>query len=143
MKNSLSGSDPTAWVNAQIDGFGRDMKTLISGIRGRSSKARIVILNLPNLAALPYSNGLSAADKRTLQMIAVGLNAQVNAMAAQGATVVDMMCDSRLYNPAIFSSDGFHPNDSGYALFADLLYAAAATTSATAPQSSCSFMTMY
>ncbi len=143
MKNSVSGSDPNAWVNTQILNWGKDMTTMISGIRARAPKARIVILNLPNLAALPYSSGLSLADKRVLQTVAVGLNAQVNLMAAQGATVVDMMCDSRLYNPAIFSSDGFHPNDSGYVLFADLLYSAAATTASTTPKSSCSFMSMY
>ena len=142
-KAGLGGSDPTTWLNNQITGFGRDMTALVTGIRARAPKARIIILNLPNLAALPYSSGLSAGDKRALQSIAVGLNAEVNAMMAQGATVVDMMCDSRLYNAAIFSSDGFHPNDTGYALFADLIYAAAATTSATSPKSSCSFMSQY
>jgi lysophospholipase L1-like esterase len=139
----LGGADPTAWLNTEIQGFGRDMTTLVAGIHARAPKARIIILNLPNLAALPYASGRSASDKRVLQMIAVGLNAQVNTMIAQGATVVDMMCDSRLYNPAIFSSDGFHPNDTGYSLFADLIYAAAATTSSTAPQSSCAFMSVY
>ncbi len=142
-KAGLGGADPTAWINTQIQGFGRDMTTLVTGIHARAPKARIIILNLPNLAALPYASGRSTSDKRLLQSIAVGLNAQVNTMIAQGATVVDMMCDGRLYSPAIFSSDGFHPNDTGYALFADLIYAAAATTSSTAPQSACSFMSVY
>ena len=143
VKAGLGGSDPSTWLNTQILAFGRDMTTLVNGIKARAPKARIIILNLPNLAALPYASGDSLSDKRGLQTIAVGLNAQINMMAAQGATVVDMMCDSRLYNPAIFSSDGFHPNDTGYALFADLVFAAAGTTSSTAPKSSCSFMNMY
>lgn len=143
MKAGFGGSDPAGWLNTQIVTFGRDMATLVNGIKARSPKARIIILNLPNLAALPYASGNSMSDRRGLQAIAVGLNAQINAMTGQGATVVDMMCDSRLYNPAIFSSDGFHPNDTGYALFADLVYAAAATTTTGAPKSSCSFMSMY
>ena len=140
VKNGLGGSD---WLNTQIAGFGKDMTMLINGIKARAPKARILILNLPNLAALPYSSGLTLSEKRTLQTVATGLNAQINATVSLGTTVVDMMCDSRLYNPSIFSSDGFHPNDAGYALFADLLYSAASTTSATAPKSSCSFMSVY
>ena len=143
MRDGVGAPDQTAWLNSQIANFGKDMTTLVNGIKARAPKARIVILNLPNLAALPYSSGLSLGEKRTLQTIAVGLNAQINATQNLGTTVVDMMCDSRLYSPSIFSNDGFHPNDSGYALFADLLYSAASTTASTAPKSSCSFMSVY
>lgn len=143
VKAGLGGSDPVAWVNAKIDTFGRDMTTLVLGIKARAPKARIVILNLPNLAALPYSDGRTLTEKQALQTIAVGLNAKINGMTAQGATIVDMMCDSRMYNRSIFSSDGFHPNDTGYQLFADLVYAAASTTTPAAPKSSCSFMTQF
>lgn len=142
-QQGLGGSDPTSWVNAQIATFGRDMASLVTGIRARAPKARIIVLNLPNLAAMPYASTYGINDKRALQTIAVGMNTQVNATVNQGATVVDLMCDSRVYNPSIFSSDGFHPNDTGYALFADLIQAAAATSAATAPKSSCSFMSVY
>ena len=119
------------------------MAALVTGIRARAPKARIVILNLPNLAGMPYAAGYSVEDRRALQQIAVGMNAQINTMTGQGATIVDLMCDSRVYSPTIFSSDGFHPNDTGYALFADLVYAAAAAPSATAPKSTCSAMSLY
>jgi lysophospholipase L1-like esterase len=142
-KAGLGGADPTAWINTQIQNFGRDMTALVTGIKARAPKARIIILNLPNLAAMPYSSGDSTSDKRGLQAIAVGMNAQINATISQGVTVIDMMCDSRLYVPSIFSSDGFHPNDTGYALFADLVMSAAATTASTAPKSACSFMSVY
>jgi len=142
-KAGIGGADPTTWISAQITAFGRDMTALVTAIKARAPKARIIILNLPNLAAMPYAAGSSLSDKRALQAIAVGMNAQVNATIGQGATVIDMMCDSRLYNTAIFSSDGFHPNDTGYALFADLVLAAAATTSSTAPKSTCTFMSAY
>jgi hypothetical protein len=49
-----------------------------------------------------------------------------------------------LYSSSIFSSDGFHPNDTGYMLFADLAYAVTPTTSlTTTPKSSCSYMSVY
>jgi lysophospholipase L1-like esterase len=143
VKAGFGGSDPTAWVNAQITTFGKDMLTLVAGIKARAPKARIVILNLPNLAALPYSDGRSVGEKQVLQSIAVALNEKINAMTSQGATVVDMMCDSRIYSRSIFSSDGFHPNDSGYALFADLVYTAASSPSPATPKASCTLMSQF
>jgi lysophospholipase L1-like esterase len=56
--------------------------------------------------------------------------------------VVDLMCDSRTYEPSRFSSDGFHPSDSGYALMADLAYPALAAGSAPSPSPSCSQRTL-
>jgi lysophospholipase L1-like esterase len=79
-----------------------------------------------------------------LQQIAVGLNAGINATASLGAVVVDAMCDSRIYSSANFSSDGFHPNDTGYGLFADMIMpVTTSASSGTAPKSSCSFMSIY
>lgn len=144
LKAGYGGSNPTAWATQQIQAFGTDMATLVTAVKTRAPKARIVILNLPNLAALPYAAGYTNDEKKILQQIAVGLNAGINATTSQGAVVVDMMCDSRLYSSSIFSSDGFHPNDAGYQLFADLIFAVTPSASAsTAPKSSCSFMTVY
>lgn len=144
LKAGYGGSNATAWANQQIQQFATDMAALVSAIKTRAPKARIVILNLPNLAGMPYAVGNTTAEKQILQQIAVGLNAGVNATASQGAIIVDMMCDSRLYSSSIFSSDGFHPNDVGYSLFADLIYAVTPTTSqTTTPKSSCSFMSLY
>jgi lysophospholipase L1-like esterase len=144
LKAGMGGSNPTAWANQQLQSWAADMASLVTAVKARAPKARIVILNLPNLAAMPYAAGYSTSDKQVLQQIADGLNAGINATASQGAIVVDMMCDSRLYNSSIFSSDGFHPNDAGYQLFADLIYAVAPTTAlTTAPKSSCSYMSLY
>jgi lysophospholipase L1-like esterase len=144
LKAGLGGSNATVWMNQQIAAFAADMASLVTAIKARAPKARIVILNLPNLAAMPYSSGNTLQEKQVLQQIAVGLNAGINATASQGAIVVDMMCDSRLYSSSIFSSDGFHPNDAGYSLFADLIFAVSQTTSSTTtPKSSCSYMSVY
>ena len=68
----------------------------------------------------------------------------MNALTTDGVIVVDLMCDPAFYNPAIFSADGFHPNDAGYGYMADLVYAAATSTAAApAPRASCGFMSVY
>lgn len=144
LKAGFGGSNATAWATQQIAQFKTDMAALVSAVKARAPKARIVILNLPNLAAMPYAKNNTTAEKQILQQIAVGFNAGINATANQGAIIVDLMCDSRLYTTSIFSSDGFHPNDAGYLLFADLIYAVTPTTSlTTSPKSSCNFMTLY
>jgi lysophospholipase L1-like esterase len=139
----MAGSDPAGYVLTQTQNFGRDMRTLVDGIRSRAPEARIVILNLPNLAAMPYANGYTITQKRWLQQIAVGFSAQINALASGNVFVVDLMCDNGFYSSSIFSSDGFHPNDTGYARIADRLFPVLNTGSATSPLASCSQMTIF
>jgi lysophospholipase L1-like esterase len=142
IRHGHGGSDPTPYIQTHIQQFARDMQTFVTTVRGRSAGARIVALNLPNMANTPYAAGLPLHEKRVLQQLTVGFSAGINALASQGVIVVDLMCDANFYNPAIFSSDGFHPNDAGYSYLADLVYAAA-TSSTPAPRSSCSFMTVF
>ena len=77
-----------------------------------------------------------------MQRIATGLSDQVNALTSRGVVVVDLMCDARAIQPASFSADGFHPSDAGYALMADLGYAALSSGSAPTPQSTCGNRTL-
>ena len=143
LQAGMGGIDPAAYVQTHVDNFGRDLRTLLSGVKDRAPDARVVFLNLPNLAGLPYAAGNSLNEKRWLQQISVGFSAQVNALRSQGALVIDLMCDGTFYQPGMYSSDGFHPNDSGYARLADLVYAAASTGSATPPRSSCPQMSLF
>jgi lysophospholipase L1-like esterase len=139
----MGGSDPAGYVFTQTQIFGRDLRTLVDGIRERAPDARIVVLNLPNMAALPYANGLSLVQKRWLQQISMGFSAQINALTSRGVLVVDLMCDAAFYQPGIYSSDGFHPNDAGYARMADVTYPPASTGTASTPRASCSQMTIF
>jgi lysophospholipase L1-like esterase len=143
LKAGRGGSDPDGFIQTQIQNFGNDLKTMVSNIRSRTETARIVVLNLPNMGAMPYASGRPADEKRTLQQIAVGFSGKINALASSSVVVVDLMCDGNFYNPAIFSSDGFHPNDTGYNYLTDLVYTAASTGSAPAPKAACSQMTIY
>lgn len=142
IRNGYAGSDPSNFIQTQVQNFARDMQTFVSTVRGRAPDARIVVLNLPNMANTPYAAGFSLAEKRVLQSLTVGFSAGINALTLQGVVVVDLTCDANFYNPAIFSSDGFHPNDAGYNYLTEVVYRAV-TTGAPAPAASCSYMTMF
>jgi lysophospholipase L1-like esterase len=137
------GTDPTAFATGLVNNFGRDYRALVSGVRERAPNARIIVLNLPNMAGLPYAAGFSVAQKRILQAIAVGLSTQANSLVQQGAQVIDLMCDARSYQTGNYSSDGFHPNDAGYAFMHTLVYTAATTGSAPPPSATCAQMALF
>ena len=137
------GSDPNAYMDAQVRAFGTDYTTLATGIKGRAGSARIIALNVPNAAGLPYLAGASLAQRQAAQRIAVGMTRTVvNALTAQNVTVVDLMCDTRSYIASNYSGDGLHPNDAGYAFIAAEVVRAITSSSYPSPQSSCSGMTI-
>ena len=143
IKAGAAGSDVNGYVTARRQAFGRDLRTLLNGIRARSASARIVWLNLPNLAALPYAAGYTSAEKKVVQQIAVAFSAEINALRADGVLVVDIMCDPFFYQSSGYSSDGFHPNDTGYQHMADVIYGPATTGQGSVPAASCSQMTLF
>ena len=136
------GSDPAAFIDQSVAGFTSDFSSLISGIRARSTTARIVVLNLPNLAGLPYLASASLAQKQAAQRASVRITTTViNPM--RDATVIDLMCDARLYQASNLSSDGFHPNDAGYSVLGAEIAKAVTSASYPAPKSSCAQMTLF
>jgi lysophospholipase L1-like esterase len=136
------GSNPTAFIDQQIAAFREDYSTLLDGIRSRSPSAQIVLLNVPNLAGLPFLAGASLSERQTAQRLSVGITTTVlNPLTAQRARVLDLMCDPRLYQPAQLSSDGFHPNDAGYAILAAEVVRATTASAYAAPRSACPEMT--
>jgi lysophospholipase L1-like esterase len=137
------GSDTAGFIDNQVRAFGNDYNTLISGIRSRASQTRIVVLNVPNFAGLPYLATASLAQRQAAQRAAVGMTRTViNPLASGNVVIVDLMCDSRSYQSSIYYSDGFHPNDSGYAYIASEVVKAITTSNYPAPRSSCPAMTL-
>lgn len=114
------GSDVNGFVDAQVRQWGLDLEDLVQRIRSRAPNVRIVALNLPNLGGSPYVAGNTAAEKSLMQRVAVGLSDRVNALTGRGVLVADLLCDGRLYQPQNYASDGFHPGDGGYRVFAEL-----------------------
>jgi lysophospholipase L1-like esterase len=143
IKDGRGGADPTNYITSQIQKFGSDMRTLITGIKERAPSARIVALNLPNMAAFPYVATRSITEKRWLQTIAVGFSKEINALTSQGVIVVDLMCNGGFYSSGLISGDGFHPNDSGYTFLADALYPAVSAGTSMTPPASCGQMTIF
>ena len=136
-------SDQAGYIDTQVRTFGTDYATLLAGIRAKAGTARIIALNVPNLAALPLLAGASLGQKQAAQRASVGMTMTVvNPLTSQGVLVVDLMCDSRTYLSSNLSSDGFHPNDSGYAFIAAEVVRAFTSSSYPAPRSSCSQMTV-
>ncbi len=131
------GSDVNGYADAQVRQWGTDLNDLISRIRSRAPSARIVALNLPNLAGAPYLAARPTAEKSLIQRVAVGLSDRVNALTAQGVLVVDLMCDARLYQSSNYASDGFHPGDGGYQVFAELALPALRDGTNTQPNTNC------
>jgi lysophospholipase L1-like esterase len=134
-----ANGNTAAYIDTQISAFAQDFRDLIAGIRARSASSRVIVLNLPNMARLPYAAGVSSSEREHLRRLAVGFSAAMNATRTADILVVDLMCHAPVYQSGIYSSDGFHPNDAGYAMLADLV-SAAITTPPAAPATSCSFM---
>lgn len=144
---SVSGSsngNPRAYVDDQVRQFATEMATLIDGIRGRAPSARIVIANLANFAGTPFTNSYTLDQRRVLQQISVGFSREgINPLASRpNVAVVDLLCEERFYAASAFSSDGFHPNDSGYAIMAEMMLKAIRESNYPAPSGSCGRMSI-
>lgn len=137
------GSTPEAYVDAQLRQWGTDIEDLVKRIRDRAPNARIVALNLPNLAGAPYLAFRTLPEKRLMQRVAVGLADRVNALTSRNVLVVDLMCDARMLQPANYASDGFHPSDAGYSVIAQLVRPPLESGTGSAPLSSCPQRTLF
>jgi lysophospholipase L1-like esterase len=136
-------SDPAGYIDLEVRAFGADYTTLFNAIRARAGSARIIALNVPNLAGLPFLAQGPLDQRQAAQRAAVGMTKTVvNALVSQNVTVIDVMCDSRMYLPSNYSGDGFHPNDAGYAFIAGEVVRAVTSSAYPAPQSNCSFMSI-
>jgi lysophospholipase L1-like esterase len=138
-----AGGNVNAFVDQQVLQFTEEFQSLIASIQIRAASARIVVLNLPNLAGLPYLSGASSADRQAAQRFSVGVTLSAfNPLSSRGIPVIDLMCDTRLYQASNISSDGFHPNDAGYAIMAGHVVSAITSASYPQPQNSCSQMSL-
>jgi len=139
----LGGLDPVGYINQQVQTFKSDYSTLIAGIRSRAGgSVRIVVLNVPNLAKMPFLAGASLQQQQAAQVASVQMTTTVvNPLTSQNVIVIDMMCTDAFYNASNFSSDGFHPNDAGYTLIANAVVRAITSSSNPTPAASCAAMT--
>ena len=136
-------ADPAGFIDAQVRAFGADYSTLVSGIRNIAGGARLVVLNVPNMAGLPFLADAPLPQRQAAQRASVGMTTTVvNGLSAQNVVVVDLMCNPRTYLASNYFYDGFHPNDSGHAFIADEVLKAATSSSYPQPRGSCTQMTL-
>ena len=148
-----------AMVTNDIVNFGADYSTLLTAVHSAFPFARIYVANLPNLGLIPRGVCIGSdpanpppfcdpvndpaqnnpAAQLLLDQISVGIDSGVinGPVFGSGIPVIDLECTAALYDPANFSPDGFHPDDSGYALFAQKFAAAIRIFGASPPAGSC------
>ena len=140
-RGAAGSTDPRTYIEAQVQAWGADYDRMIRAARSRAPGAFMILLNVPNMAGLPYAAHYTTLQKQGLQAISVGFTRQVNRQGGAGIVVLDFMCDPQTYDRSRYSSDGFHPNDAGYAYIADRLLAVVNGATAS-PASSCAQMTL-
>ncbi len=138
---AAGSGDRGAYIDQQVRNFGNDFTTLLAGTRTTAGSARVIVLNLPNIAGMPFRAQSPLAERQASQRASVRMTTTV-INTLPNVTVVDLMCDPRMYQPSIYYSDGFHPNDSGHAIIADEIVKALTLPSYPAPRSSCAQMTL-
>lgn len=121
VNKGAAGNDLRGYLDSQIRAFGSDYDRLVQGLRSRAPNAFIILINVPNMASLPYSAGYGLEARQVLQYISVGFTREVNRQAGSRIVIADAMCDPQIYGASGYASDGFHPNDSGYAYLAQRL----------------------
>jgi lysophospholipase L1-like esterase len=146
------GGDPTSFIDSSITSFGNDYVTLLGAVHQAFPFARIYVANLPNFGLIPRGVCLGASQpsptcpvpgnnpqgQALLDVISTSIDAFViNALAGNNIPVIDLECDGRSYDPANFFTDGFHPNDSGYSIFAHAFSTAIVNFHAPPPSGSC------
>jgi len=141
LAGGAGSGDRNAFIDQQVRNFGSDYTTLLSGIRSVAGSARVIVLNLPNVAGMPFRARSPLPERQAAQRASVSMTTTV-INSLPNVAVVDLMCDARMYQPSIYSSDGLHPNDSGYAIIADEIVKAVTLSSYPAPKSSCAQMTL-
>ena len=137
-----AGGNAQAYIDTQVRAFTSNYSALVAAVRARAPGTRIVALNVPNVAALPYFVNAPLDQRQAQQRLSVGFaTAAVNVLTSQGVTVVDLMCDARSYLPSNYSAD-FHPNDAGYAYISSEVVLAITSASYPAPRGSCPAMSV-
>lgn len=105
-----------------IDHFGRNYEKILSTLREKTH-AKIVVTNIPDISSAPR---IPASMRFGYQQQIIRFNERLEEIATrQGVTIFDMYTiskDELPLHPEYFSSDGFHPSDRGYELWAEQMW---------------------
>ena len=105
-----------------IEEFAQNYETIISTLR-RDTQARLVVTNIPDISSAPRIPGFARAQ---YQQAIVAFNQRLEAITARYDVILfDVHSTTREQlplHPEFFSSDGFHPSDAGYELWANEMW---------------------
>ncbi len=106
------------------DSYMHDLDRLLSELK-RSTHARIVMANLPDLTKLPLLSNQSQARKAQIQQTIQRWNTSIDQTAKKyDVTVVDLYSHNSQItaHPEYISGDGFHPSPAGYVQLANYFW---------------------
>ncbi len=105
-----------------IDQFGRNYEEILSALR-QKTHAQIVVTNIPDISTAPRIPGFMRSE---YQQQIIRFNERLAEITTRhGVTVFDMYSiskDELPSHPEYFSSDGFHPSDLGYEMWATQMW---------------------
>lgn len=105
-----------------LEQFSRNYEQILSMLKEKTS-ARIVVTNLPDISSAPRIPG-PARNEYQRQIIQFSQRLEEIA-ARHGVTVFDIYTittEELASHPEYFSSDGFHPSDAGYEMWAEHMW---------------------
>jgi lysophospholipase L1-like esterase len=108
------------------DNYLHDLNTLLQQLQA-STRARVVMANLPDLTRLPAFANESSSQKFQMLLAIQQWNRSIAQLAKKyGVVLVDLFSQgSRLTaHPEYISGDGFHPSPSGYVQLANYFWQA-------------------
>ena len=105
-----------------LDQFARNYEEILSTLKEKTH-AEIVVTNLPDISTAPRIPG---SMRREYQQQIIQFSKRLGEIAARhGVTVFDVYTITTRElpsHPEYFSSDGFHPSDEGYELWAEHMW---------------------
>ena len=105
-----------------LDQFSKNYEQILSTLKEKTN-ARIVVTNLPDISTAPRIPGPARYE---YQQQIIQFSRRLEEIAARhGVTVFDIYTittQELALHPEYFSSDGFHPSDSGYEMWAQQMW---------------------
>ena len=105
-----------------LDQFSKNYEEILNTLKEKT-RARVVVTNIPDISSAPRIPG---PMRNEYQRQIIQFNQKLEEIAARyGATVFDIYSittDELPTHPEYFSSDGFHPSDAGYELWAERMW---------------------
>ena len=109
-----------------LDQFSRNYEQILTTLKERT-RARIIVTNLPDISSAPRIPG--AMRNQYQQQIAQFSRRLEEIASRHGVAVFDIYTittEELASHPEYFSSDGFHPSDAGYEMWAQHMWPAIA-----------------